>query len=123
MPGNAESARLELLESRVDRVEAQYRSDIGEIHRKIDALSALVSKSFVESAKNACPSPGLCLTLNETVKGQIAIQNSTMLRVERLEIRILAMEKWQGRIIGGMAILVFLLTIFAPAIRKMLSLE
>ena len=115
--------QIERLESRVDRLEDQYRTDVTAIHAKLDTLVNSINAALVKSAKSECPSPGACIGLGLELKNQVIAHNATMLRVERLELRILDMEKWQGRTIGGMAVLITALTLFAPLIRKLFSLE
>jgi len=115
--------QIERLEGRVDRLEDLYRADIVAIHAKLDALVASVSASILDVSKTACPAPGSCLVLGESLKAVIAAHNATMLRVERLELRIMEIERWQYRLFGGVAVLVTGLTIFAPAIRKFFNLE
>lgn len=115
--------RTAQLEGRVDRLEDRYQTDVVAIHSKLDSLQTLISKSLVETAKTACPAPGSCIVLGESLKATIAAHNATMLRVERLELRMMEIERWQGRLFGGCAVLMTLLTLFAPAIRKLLHLE
>ena len=115
--------QIEKLDDRVTRLEDRYQSDVVAIHVKLDALATLLNKSFVEQAKNSCPSPGACITLAADLKGQIVAHNATMLRVERLELRMMDLEKWQGRLLGGLSVVMVFLTLFGPALRKMLKLE
>jgi len=107
--------RIEKLENRVDRHEDLYRSDITSIHNKIDTLVAAVNAAVVSAAKSTCPAPGSCLTLSPLLTAMTA-------RVERLEIRILSIEKWRGWITGVGAVLVILVTLFGPSIRAALRL-
>ena len=115
--------RTEKLEIRVDRLEDQYRGDVTALHLKIDALVTAVNASTLRASKNECPSPGACVALSSELKNTIMAHTSTMLRVERLELRILDIEKWQWRMIGALSVLMVVLTLFAPTIRQMLNLE
>ena len=115
--------QIDKLEDRVTRLEDRTQTDIVAIHAKLDSLLTIINKALVDGAKNACPSPGACVTLAVDLRNQIVAHNATMLRVERLELRILDMEKWQGRTIGAIAVLITLLTLFAPLIRKLFNLE
>lgn len=114
--------RTERLENRVDRLEDAYKADIVAIHAKLDALVTSVNSFVVRSVKNECPTPGACVGLAENLKNTIIAHNSTMLRVERLELRILAIECWQWRMIGALSILMVILTLFAPMIRAFLRI-
>ncbi len=116
--------QIDKLEDRVTRLEDRTETNIVAIHTKLDSLLTLINGLMVDTAKKPeCPSPGACISLGVELKNQIVAHNSTMLRVERLELRILDMEKWQGRTIGAIAVLITLLTLFAPAIRKLFNLE
>jgi len=118
--------RTAQLENRVDRLEDQYRNDIATIHSKIDILVTTINASSVAVAKNACPSPGACIGLSSKLEAAIVAHTSTMLRVERLELRILAIETWQWKTIGAigviMATLMTLFTLFGPSLRHLLNL-
>ena len=115
--------QIEQLDNRVTRLEERTDSEISAIHSKLDALVTAVNKSIVRSVKSECPAPGSCLVLSEQLKAQVSAHNATMLRVERLELRMLEGEKWQGKVIGGVCVLMTLLTLFAPTIRQLLRLE
>lgn len=115
--------RTDRLETRVDRLEDQYREDVSAINSKIDLLVAAVNSSVVTSAKTACPSPGSCVTLSVELQNAIRAHNATMLRVERMELRMMTMECWQWRLVGGIGVIMVLLTLFAPTIRQALKLE
>ena len=115
--------QIDKLDERVTRLEDRTQTEIVAIHGKLDSMLAILNKAMVDGAKNACPSPGACITLGVDLRNQIVAHNATMLRVERLELRILDMEKWQGRTIGAIAVLITLLTLFAPLIRKLFNLE
>jgi hypothetical protein len=103
------------LETRVDRLEDQYRAEVVAIHAKIDSLVTAVNAAAVANTKAACPAPGTCLTLSPLLTSMTA-------RVERLELRILSMEKWRGWITGVGAALVIIVTLFGPSIRHALKL-
>ena len=103
------------LETRVDRLEDQYRADVVAIHAKMDNLVSAVNSSLVRAVKAECPAPGSCLTLSPMLTAMTA-------RVERLELRILSIEKWRGWITGIGAVLVVIVTLFGPSIRAALHL-
>ena len=92
MPTTSED-RIDRLETRVDRIENKIGADISKIFEKIDALSATVMQAAVDSAKHACPAPGSCVGLNDQLKHVIEAHNATMLRVERLELKMLDMDR------------------------------
>jgi len=118
-----DTKQVELLEERVNRLEDRTNSEIVAIHSKLDSLSTLINQVLVATAKRECPSPGACITLGEKLQNQIAAHNATMLRVERLELRMMDLEKWQGRLIGGVSVLMVVLTLFGPVLRRVLKLE
>lgn len=115
--------RTHRLEQRVDRLEDQYRDDVSAIHGKLDSLVQSVNSVLVRTAKTECPAPGSCMSLSADLKATIVAHTSTMLRVERLELRILDLERWQWRMIGALGVLMVALTLFAPSIRKIIGLE
>ena len=115
--------QIEKLEDRVTRLEDRTNSEIVAIHTKLDALLTLVNKAMVESAKHTCPAPGSCLVIGESLKSTITAHNATMLRVERLELRMMDIERWQGKLLGGIAVIIGAATLFGPVLRKFLKLE
>jgi hypothetical protein len=115
--------QIEQLDNRVTRLEERTDSEISSIHAKLDALVTAVNKSIVTSVKSQCPAPGSCLVLAEQIKTQMSYLTATTSRVERLELRMLDGEKWQGKVIGGLCVLMTLLTLFAPMIRQLFRLE
>jgi hypothetical protein len=115
--------RTDKLEQRVDRLEDAYKADVSAIHTKLDALVTAVNNHMVTAVKRECPSPGACIGLSENLKGQITAHNATMLRVERLELRMMDLEKWQGRMLGGIAVLMVVLTLFGESLRQLLRLS
>lgn len=118
-----ESHRIEALETRVERIEDCNRTDIAAIHAKLDGLTTLINSVLVGAAKSACPSPGACITLAEKLTSQITAHNATMLRVERLELKLMEVEKWQWKFVGALSAVIFIATMFGPALRKLFKLE
>jgi hypothetical protein len=114
--------QIEHLDNRVTRLEERYLADLSSIHAKIDGLVAILNRSMVDQASKSCPAPGSCIGLGESLKSLIINHNATMLRVERLELRMMDAEKWQSRIMGGFSIAVVILTLFGPTIRKLFGL-
>jgi hypothetical protein len=115
--------QIDKLDDRVTRLEDRTNTEIVAIHAKLDSLLTLITKAQVDVAKTVCPAPGSCVLLGESLRSTIAAHNATMLRVERLELRMMEIEKWQGRWFGGVAVLMTLLTLFAPFIRQLFNLE
>lgn len=114
--------RIDQLEKRVDRLDNQYREDIVAIHQKLDVLTNAINEVLVKSARIECPSPGACIALSERLSAQVVAHNATMLRVERLELRLMDVEKWQWKMIGVISSIMVILTLFGPAIRKAFGL-
>ena len=115
--------QIDLLEERVTRLEEQTRNDIVLIHTKLDKLLAAINDAAISSAKHSCPSPGACIGLGADLRNQVVLLNANTLRVERLELRMMELEKWQGRLFGGATVIMTVLTLFAPALRKLFNLE
>ncbi len=71
-----------------------------------------------------CPSPGSCLMLAESQK--ILAGRVTHLEdkeIDTLKKDVSGLKLWQGRITAGIAIFIFLLTLFGPAIRRAFNME
>jgi hypothetical protein len=119
----AAEQQIEKLEIRVDRLEESYKSDIVAIHSKLDGLTTLLNQSLVSNAKHACPSPGACIILGEKLDSQSKLLNANVLRVERLELRMMDIEKWQGKLTASITVIVTIITIFGPSLRKLFKLE
>lgn len=97
--------QINRLDARIDRLESQWLEEIRRVHIKLDVLAE-------SGARNACPSPGACILLGERLEHQILAHNSTMLRVERLEIRMLAKDKKESWLLGAWAVI----ALFAAAL-------
>jgi hypothetical protein len=89
--------RIEKLEDRVTRLELSIESKLAMIFEKVNQLS-------LDSVKNACPSPGSCVTLSKELdhacvkfskelEHAIVSHNATMLRVERMELKLLEIDR------------------------------
>lgn len=78
--------RIERLESRVDKIEDRISVNLQRISESLEELK-------IGAAKHACPSPGACITLSEKLQETFRAHTATMLRVERLELRILEIDK------------------------------
>lgn len=115
--------QLDKLDDRVTRLEERLHDEIGSLHIKIDSLSAMISKALLDSSRHACPSPGSCVPLSISVRTLETAHRDTVQRMDRIDARMMEMERWQGRMIGGLALLMTLLTLFAPSIRKLLNLD
>ena len=107
--------RIDKLESRVDRLETSIDEKLSKIFDKLNALT-------VDGIKSACPAPGSCLSLSAELKNQIQFLTATTSRVERLELRMMALEKWQGRILGGISVFLVLFTFFGDTIKHFLRI-
>lgn len=101
--------RITDLANRVDRIETDLWAELRQI-------SATLTKLEVSAARNHCPAPGKCIWLESAL-------SSSVLRIEKLELRMIDMDQWRFRMIGGLGVLMIALTVFAPFIRKLLRLE
>ncbi len=82
----AAEERIERLESRVDKIEDRISVNLQRIFESLEELK-------IGAAKHACPAPGSCITLGEKLQETFRAHTATMLRVERLELRILEMDR------------------------------
>lgn len=78
--------RIERLENRVDKIEDRINVNLQKIMEALEELR-------VASVKGACPAPGACVGLGKELEHAITSHNATMLRVERLELKLLEMER------------------------------
>jgi hypothetical protein len=86
--------RIGRLEDRVSKLEAGIAADIKDIREKINAMA-------VRNAKQECPEPGACIGLGRELSHAVTAMNSTLLRVERLELRIYELEKNKQWVMGA----------------------
>ena len=86
MPPQSDEDRIDRLEKRVDKIEDSIDENLAKIFQALEELK-------VSGVKNACPAPGACVGLSSELQHAITAHNATMLRVERLELRILDAEK------------------------------
>jgi hypothetical protein len=114
--------RIERLEHRVDKIEDHLGDEVEKLSLKIDALGAVINNHLIAAAKAHCPSPGACLVLASDMKKVMVDHDNTLRKVVVLENRILDVEKWQGRVIGGIAVLMVALHLFGEQIRNLLRL-
>ena len=101
--------RIDKLEERVNRIDDSIWTELKSINEKLTLLQ-------VSEAKNHCPVPGKCLTLDTAL-------GSAVLRIERLELALIDIDRWRNRMMGGLALVVLIATLFGPSIRKLLRLE
>ena len=115
--------RIDRLENRVDRLEERTAEELKSIGIKIDGLLNVINRHMLDQVKSACPSPGACITLAADLKTTIIQHGETVKKMISLEHRILAIEKWQGKILGGLAVLMVALALFGENLRILLRLE
>lgn len=99
-----------MLSEKIDFVREDLSARMDRQDQKLDSLHAWMMNH------PQCPAPESCVTLSSALQAQT-------LRVERLELRILSIEKWQNKVIGMGSLLFVILTLFGPALRKLLRLE
>jgi hypothetical protein len=86
--------RITRLENQVETARRDHQTALNQIYDRLNALAIAIAPN----AQNVA-------------------------RLERLEMRILAVEKWQNKVIGIGTLVVILITVFGPAIRKAFNLE
>ncbi len=101
--------RIDKLEERVNRIDDSIWAELKSIREILTSLQ-------VSQAKHNCPAPGKCLMLDTAL-------GSAVLRIERLELALIDIDRWRNRMMGGLALVVVVATLFGPVIRKMLKLE
>lgn len=89
--------RIEKLEVRVDRLETSIANDLRRIFEKLETLG-------VSAAKNACPSPGACISLGNDLEHGMKLLTAVTLRVERLELQLIALNQQKAWIMGAWAV-------------------
>ena len=89
-----DTARVDRIERRMDHFERTHGETLKEINGELKAISVT-----------------------------LATNSSHDKRIEAIETRILAMEKWQSWTMGIGVALIFLVTLFGPSIRRSLNLE
>lgn len=99
---------MQNLTSRVDRIEHDIHQKIGKIFEKMELLA-------IAAAKQTCPQPGLCIYLQTEMRAHEK-------KMENYEARLLKIETWQSWIMGGLGLVLVLLTLFGPGIRHLLNL-
>ena len=82
----ATDERIERLEVRVDKIEDRINVNLQRIFEALEELK-------VGAAKHACPSPGACIGLGDKLQETIKHHHATMLRVERLELKMIDMDR------------------------------
>jgi hypothetical protein len=109
-------SQLDALTERQNRTEARFEAAIKSIDTKLDALTAAINATMIDSARNHCPSPGACIGLSSELQHTIAAHNATMLRVERLEIQLIQLHQERAKIIGIWSSIAFMASIVGGGI-------
>lgn len=102
--------QISRLDTRIDRLENQWLEEIRRVHEKLNTLT--------ESDANA---KGPLALVTERLENQIVAHNSTMLRVERLEIRMLDKDKREAWLTGAWAVIAFVASIIGAGATLLLS--
>ncbi len=92
----------------------QVRDDVRAIYNKLNELA-------IASARQACPSPGACVSLSAELQHVIAAHNATMLRVERLELDLIKLNQQKAWIIGAWSTIAFLSSVIGAAATFIIS--
>jgi hypothetical protein len=90
MTAEERSDRVERLEKRVDKIEDLVAANLQRIFEALEELK-------IDGVRNACPSPGACLQLSHDLTSAIKYLDATTQRVERLELKILDLEREKMR--------------------------
>lgn len=107
---------MQILTTRVDRLENKIAEDIERIFAKLEALA------ISAAARRDCPQPGLCIYLQTEIKKQDDRISAQDAKMEIHNQRLTNIERWQAWIMGGLGLLLIVLTLFGPAIRGMFHL-
>jgi uncharacterized protein (UPF0335 family) len=110
----SDAERINSLERRADRLEDKVDKTLGKIFEKLDELSAIV-------AKQACPSPGACVSLSNELQHVVAAHNATMLRVERLEIELIKLNQQKAWVIGAWSAIAFFSSVVGAIVAFIIS--
>lgn len=102
--------RLERIEDRQEKFEKDFMAEIRAIGERITQLA------LSAAARRECPSPGLCLMLQERVG---KIENDGRSSYDK----IVNLQKWQSWIMGALVILGVIITFFGPAIRHTFNIQ
>jgi hypothetical protein len=89
--------RIDKIENRVDRLETSIAEELRRIFTKLESLA-------LEHVQTKCPAPGACVGLGKELEHVIVAHNATMLRVERLEIQLIALNQQKAWIMGAWAV-------------------
>jgi hypothetical protein len=81
-----DNERIDKIETRVDRLESAFES-------KLDAIFAKLNTLAIDTVRNACPKPGACIGLSNDLEHAVRALNASLLRVERLELKILEVDR------------------------------
>lgn len=100
--------RVDRIEDRADKIEAKFMAALDSINEKLNAMAISMA------GRVQCPQPGLCIHLQAAIVRQDA-------RIDAIEKNITSLQKWQAWIMGGLGILLTILTLFGPALRHALG--
>jgi uncharacterized protein (UPF0335 family) len=92
-----DNERIDKLEDRVDRLETSIANDLRRIFEKLEKLS-------IDGARTACPSPGACINLSNDLTHGMKLLTAVTLRVERLELQLIALNQQKAWIMGAWAV-------------------
>jgi hypothetical protein len=100
---------MQILTTRVDKIEIGIASDLKEIFIKLEALSIAMA------SRRDCPKPGLCLQLKDRIDVMEADKRD-------LARDIISIQKWQAGIMAALVLLGIIITFFGPVIRHTLGI-
>jgi hypothetical protein len=99
-----------MLSEKIDGVKSDLVRDVASINGKLDQISA-----WMLNRPPACPKAGLCVVLEQRV-------DELCITVARQQVALAKLQQWQSWIMGGMAVLIFALSLFGPSLRAFLHL-
>jgi len=100
---------IDRLQLRIDRLEGVWLGEIKEINVKLTQMA------ITNASRKECPAPGSCLILKADVERALKWLSDH-------EKKLQSLEKWQASLVAGFALLMIVLTLFAPSIRAILHL-
>ena len=89
-----DTARVDRIEQRMDVLDKRHGDTLNHIYERLNAITVT-----------------------------LATNSNHNIRIERVENRVLLIERQQSRLLGIGVTLVFLVTLFGPAIRRIFNLE
>jgi hypothetical protein len=103
--------------------------EIERIHERLNGVEATLKEMqktlvdlSIQQAKHACPNPGMCVYLKDSLSLTNYNVNENVKIRESINRRVASLERWQAGVIATTVVVMALLTILGPSIRKTLGI-